>query len=98
VTVGVCENLKIYSDYRVSNDRMVSEYIVNWKGCERKPSWPNIRRYLGTYLRGGGGGVDLENSEMHNPVYPGSDRDLNPPKPKFKKKQRFCRYYIKSFT
>jgi hypothetical protein len=25
---------------------------MNWKGCERKWSWPNLRHYTGIYLEG----------------------------------------------
>jgi hypothetical protein len=26
--------------------------MLNWKGCEKKQSWPNLRYYLSIYLEG----------------------------------------------
>jgi hypothetical protein len=38
------------SDCIASNDRMISEQM-NWKGCERKQSWPNLKYNSGICCR-----------------------------------------------
>jgi hypothetical protein len=31
--------------YIASNNRIINDWIINWKGYERKQSWPNLRYY-----------------------------------------------------